>query len=186
MYHYRYCICVMSLITMTTLGAADDKPPAKPVRMTYRVVGLFAPDREKDLRDSMSEISDVKVISINFDDAEMTIEYLPGKSLQGAKQEQIINHLEQQLSGITHGGFSVKPQRTQTREKLEQIVIPATAIDCKGCAYAAYDSIAGIDGVVQATVSFKEGRVTALIDPNKTGRTKLEDALKKRGVKLGK
>ena len=46
---------------------------------------------------------------------------------------------------------------------------------------AAYEAVANIDGVEQATASFKDGRVTALIDPTKTDRAKLEDALKKKG-----
>ncbi len=49
---------------------------------------------------------------------------------------------------------------------------------------ATYESLCNIDGVVQATVSFKAGRVLALIDPVKTDRAALEAALKKKGVKL--
>ncbi|HTU22227.1 MAG TPA: hypothetical protein VMG10_29580 [Gemmataceae bacterium] len=39
-----------------------------------------------------------------------------------------------------------------------------------------------IDGFETATASFREGRMTALIDPAKTNRATLEAALKKRGV----
>jgi len=67
-----------------------------------------------------------------------------------------------------------------------RLVIPAGGLDCKGCCLAAYEAGAGIDGVMQATASFKEGLVTALIDPTKTNRAKLEDALRAKGVQLGK
>lgn len=40
------------------------------------------------------------------------------------------------------------------------------------------------EGVEQATASFKEGKITALIDPAKTGREKLEGVLKERGVTI--
>ena len=38
----------------------------------------------------------------------------------------------------------------------------------------------------QATASFKDGKVTVLFDPAKTDKSKLEDALRKKGVDLGK
>jgi copper chaperone CopZ len=57
-------------------------------------------------------------------------------------------------------------------------------LDCKGCCLGAYESIAKIEGVEQATASFKLGLVTALIDPAKTNRAALETALKQRNVTL--
>jgi copper chaperone CopZ len=57
-------------------------------------------------------------------------------------------------------------------------------LDCKACALAAYESIAKIDGVEQATASFRDGLVTARIDPARTSRAALEEILKKRGVTL--
>ena len=57
---------------------------------------------------------------------------------------------------------------------------------CKACSLGAYEAIAGIDGVEQATTSFKEGKVTALIEPTKTDHAKLEDGLRKRGVTVTK
>ena len=56
--------------------------------------------------------------------------------------------------------------------------------DCKACALATYEAIYKIDGVAAATVDCKEGRVTALIDSSKTTQPALEDALKKREIKL--
>ena len=41
-----------------------------------------------------------------------------------------------------------------------------------------------MDGVEQATASFKDGKVTALIDPARTSRDALVDALKKRQVNV--
>ena len=38
----------------------------------------------------------------------------------------------------------------------------------------------------QATASFKDGKVTALIDAKTTDKARLEDALRKKGVTLGK
>jgi hypothetical protein len=46
------------------------------------------------------------------------------------------------------------------------------------------DNLPTVEGVEQATASFKEGLVTAWIHPHKVNRLKLEEALRKKGVKL--
>ncbi len=79
----------------------------------------------------------------------------------------------------------VQPRRTVPRDKLTRVVIPIAGLDCKACGLAAYEAVAKIDGVEQAAASFREGRLTALIDPAKTNREQLEDALKKKQVPLG-
>jgi len=78
------------------------------------------------------------------------------------------------------------PQRTTPRDKLTQITITVAGCDCKDCNLAAYEAVASIDGVEQVTVSLKNGRLTALIDPSKTDQAKLEKSLAKKGVDLGK
>jgi cation transport ATPase len=69
-------------------------------------------------------------------------------------------------------------------EKLKSIEISVAGLDCKACALAAYESIYRLEGVERATVSFREGRVVAVIDPAKTDRAALEAALKKKGVQV--
>jgi copper chaperone CopZ len=96
---------------------------------------------------------------------------------------ELVNDKVRAATGHT---FGVKPRREIARDRLQQVVIPASGCDCKACCLAAYESVASLDGVYQATATFKDGRITALIDPAKTDRAKLEDALRKRGVDLGK
>jgi hypothetical protein len=176
---------VLAAFLVSGFAQADDKP-AKPERLTYRVTGLFSPDREKDLKEAFKELADLTLVSVNFDDAEITVEFVPTKAFPGAKPEQLVEQFDQKLRSVTRSTFGVKPKRTVPRDKLEQVVIATAGLDCKACCLAAYESISGIDGVMQATASFKEGRVTALIDPTKTDRSKLEDSLRKRGVQVGK
>ena len=64
------------------------------------------------------------------------------------------------------------------------IEISVAGLDCKACCLAAYEAIYRLEGVEMATASFHEGRVTALTDPEKTDRARLEAALKQRGVTL--
>ena len=181
----------VSLFIVTLLGLApglsfaDDKP-GKPEMLTYRVTGLFSKDREKDLQEAFKELPGIALVAINFDDAEITIELIPTKVFPDAKPNQILERLDQKIRSVTKNTFALKPKRTISRDKLEEVVIVVSGLDCKACCLAAYESIAGIDGVEQATASFKEGKVTALIDPKKTDRTKLEEALRRRGVQVAK
>ncbi|HEY1190436.1 MAG TPA: hypothetical protein VGE74_22575 [Gemmata sp.] len=163
---------------------ADDK---RPERATFRVLGLFSTDREKDLREAFTEIPDVSLVAVNFADAEIIVEFVPAKAVPGAKPEQVAERLDQKLRGLTRGTFGVKTRRTTPRNKLVEVTIPAPVLDCKACCLAAYEAVARIDGVEQATATFKNGgTVRALIDPTKTDRAKLEDALRKIGVPVPK
>ena len=167
-------------------AAADDKPVPKPERFTYKVLGLFAKDREADLREGFKELTDITLIAVNFDDGEFTVEFAPAKVFPNQKPERVVELVNDKLRQATHHTFGVKPRRTVPRDKLTPVVIPVAGLDCKACCLAAYEIVAKIDGVEQATASFKDGRVTALIDPSKTDRSALEDALRKRGVSVGK
>lgn len=166
--------------------AQDKKPASKPERITYRVTGLFDKSREAALREAFVELPDYKLIAIDFDEAEITLEFDPAKLFPGQKPERVTELVGDKVRGATHGTFAVKPRRTVPRDKLQGVVIPASGCDCKACCLAAYEAVAAVEGVYQATASFKDGRVTALFDPTKTDRAKLEDALRKKGVDLGK
>jgi copper chaperone CopZ len=171
---------------LATPAGADDKPAPKPERITYRVLGLFAPDREKDLRAGFEDIPDIKLISVSFEDAEITVEFAPAKLFPGQKPERVTELVNDKVRQATHHTFGVKPRSTVPKDKLQQVVIPVAGLDCKACCLAAYEIVAQVDGVMQATASFKDGKVTARIDPSKTDRAKLEEALRKRGVDVGK
>ncbi len=182
--HIRFLVSAWAFVFVGAV-VADDKP-AKTERFTYRVLGLFSPDREKDLRAAFKELPDITLVSVAFDDAEITVEFAPGKVFPGTKPDEVVNRFNDRLRSVTHHTMGVKPRGTVAKEKLQQVVIPAAGLDCKACCLAAYEAIASIDGVEQATASFKEGRVTARIDPIKTDRAKLEAALKQKGVEIGK
>ncbi|QDU22772.1 hypothetical protein [Urbifossiella limnaea] len=179
----RTALCVI-LFAAGVVAAQTPPLPAGPY--TYRVVGLFSKEREADLRAAFAELPEFKLTKVDFDDAEVTIEFAPAKLFPGQKAERVaelVNDRVRQASGHT---FGLKPRRTVPREKLQRVVIPAAGLDCKACCLAAYEIVAAVDGVEQATASFKDGRITALIDTARTDRAKLEEALTKRGVKVGK
>lgn len=162
---------------------ADDKPPA-PRAIKHRVTGLFSPDRENDLREVVKKLPAVKLISVDFQYAEATFEYDPDQLLNRPKPEDISQRFNDLLRPASNHTFGIEPLFTTPKEKLAKVEIPVVGLDCKACCLATYEVIYKIDGVEQATASYKDGLVTALIVPDKTSRSSLETALKNRGVTL--
>jgi hypothetical protein len=159
--------------------------PAEPQTFKYRVTGLFDHERENDLREAAKKMTDVSIVSIDFDVAEVTFSYDPEKLFQkGTKEKDRLERFDGLLRQASSHTFGAKPLSTTPKEKLTRVQIAVVGPDCKGCCLAAYEYVAKVDGVEQATASFKDGLVTALIDPEKTNRAALEDALKKRQVQL--
>lgn len=153
--------------------------------LNLRVTGLFMPFRVDDFRELMKDFPEARLLSVDFKTAKATFNYAGDSDLfRNAKPEQIIERLNnrvRQLSGYTLG---IKPLSTLPREKQELIEIPIKGLDCKACSLAVYEILDRIEGVEQATASFRESRVTLWIDPSKTNRPVLEEALKKRNVTL--
>lgn len=162
-------------------SAVGEDKPAVP-QFTYRVLGLFSLEREKDLRKCFQEMSGMSVVGINFDDAEITLAFRPEKQFPGTKPDQVLESLDQKLRQLSHHTFGIKPRRMTPRDKLEKVDISVVGLDCQACCLAVYEAVAKIDGVEQAAVSLRDGKLSALIDPKKTDRAKLEEPLNKLGV----
>jgi copper chaperone CopZ len=170
-------ILYFMILSSSSSGAAEQQ-------VKHQITGLFSADREQDLRETFEKIPQIKLVSIDFKNAEAIFEYDATKVFPGAKPDQVVQRLDALLRGASHSTFGVKPLRTMRMEKLKMIEIPVAGLDCKGCCLGAYEAIYKIDGVERATASFKERKVTALVDPTKVDRAKLEEALRKRGVQL--
>jgi copper chaperone CopZ len=173
---------VLVLLCLSAPAWAEEKKTDAAKRIKHQITGLFAPEREQDLREVFATIPQVKLISIDFKNAEATLEYDPAKAFPNAKPEEVLQRLDNLVKSASYHTFGVKPLRTTPLEKLKLIEIPVAGLDCKACCLATYEAVARLDGVERATASFREGRVTALIDPQKTDREKLEAALKRLGV----
>ena len=162
--------------------ADDAAKPAEPV--SHQITGLFSADRVQDLKEVFAKLPNIKLLKVDFENAEATVEYDPAKAFPGAKPEQIVEQFDNQLRGVSSSTFGVKPLRSIDKEKLKLIEIPVVGLDCKACCLAAYESVYKLKGVERATASFKEGRVTALVNPEMIDRVELEMALKQKGVQL--
>ena len=167
------------VLSLAFLGTTVDAGP-----MQHQITGLFSTDRVPDLREAVDKIPDIKLVSVDFKTAEATFDYDPKKVFPNAKPEQIVQRLDGLLKSASNHTFGVKPLRTTPLDQLKLIEIPVAGLDCKACCLAAYEAVYKLDGVERATASFRDGLVTALIDPAKTDRAKLEAALKQRGVSL--
>ena len=163
--------------------AADEKP-APPQNFTHRITGLFSPERETALRTALEKLPDVKLVSVDFEHAEGVFSYDPAVAFKGVKPEDVTKRFDELLRNATRSTLGIAPLITTPHDKFTRIEIPVIGLDCQACALATYEAIYKIDGVAAATVDYKEGRVTALIDSGKTAQPALEDALKKREVKL--
>ena len=173
----RYVFSVL-LAVLAPFAAADE--PAN--RHKHQVTGLFSKDREADLRETFAAIDGVRLVDIEFKTAEITLEYDAAALFKKAKPEEIVKQLDNLVRNASHRTFGIKPLRTTPADKLTWIEIPVAGLDCKACSLAAYEIVARIDGVEVATASFRDGLITAWIDPTKTSRDALKTVLKKREV----
>ena len=165
-------------------GLAADDQPAPPQNFTHRITGLFSPDRETALRAALEKVPGVALVSVDFDHAEGVFSYDPAIAFKGTKPDDITKRFDELLRNATHSTLGIAPLIATPREKLTRIEIAAVGCDCKACGLAAYEIVAKIEGVAQAAVNFHESKISALIDPEKTNRAALEDALKKREVQV--
>jgi len=161
------------------IAAAPD-----PETFKYRVTGLWEPSREAELKETVSKIAGVTLVGVDFDTSEITLSYDQAKVFQKAKPKEVLERLDNWFRQNSSHTFGVRAVCATPKEKLVRVEIGVLGLDCKGCVLSLYESVSKIDGVEQATASFKESKLTALIDPEKTNKAALEEALKKRNVTL--
>lgn len=152
--------------------------------VTHRVTGLFSREREADLREIVKKLEEVEVASIDFERGEASFSYDPAKLFKGVKEKDRVQRFDQLLRQASSSTFGIRPRCETPWEKLTAVEIAVAGLDCKGCELSAYEAVAKLEGVEQATASFKDGKVGARIDPAKTSRDALVEALKKRNVTI--
>lgn len=152
-------------VAMLATKAEDAKPavPASAVEsIDYKIGGLFCDAREQDLRDSFKGDDTISVAKVSYKDAAATLVYNPAKLPFAELNKR-----------LKTAGFEIKKQFT---------TIPIAGMDCKACSNTVYNIVMRVDGVDQATASFKEGHATAWFDPAKTNRAAIIAALRKSEV----
>ncbi len=167
------------LIRSTAAGAVE------PQAYVFRVTGLFDPDRVDDFRAVVEKLPDVRLETLDYDRAEARFTFDPAKLFPGAKPEQIVERFDQIVRQSSSSTFGIRPPSVVPRERLQAVTIPIVGLDCRACSLAAYEIVLKVEGVEQAQASFRDGLVRAWIDPTRTTRAALEEALRKRNVQLG-
>ena len=157
---------------------------------TYRIFGLFSPDRQNDLREILNAVPDVQIAGLDYDKGEVTLHYDVAKLFPESKgktpppAEKITARISDLISDPARRTFSVSAPSALPADKLTALEIKVGILDCKGCRYVAYSAIAKIEGVERATVTShgNVGTITAAIDATKTNLEALTAALKKANV----
>ena len=175
-------ITIMILCVMILSSRADES--------RHRIIGIFEPDRQEDLRECVKTMSDVQLVNLDYETAEVTFRYDVPKLINGYNpkkpptDEAIAKRLDELLRAASNGTFTLSAPATIPKDKLESVAIQVGILDCKGCRYGAYLAVAKIEGVERATITADTHTLTAQFDPAKTKRAALEDALKKAHIEL--
>lgn len=175
-------VCALTTTLMLSGGPlrADEATPT----FKHRVTGLFSPDREQDLRSVLEQLPGITLQSLDYAHAEAVFQYDPAVVFKGTKPEDIVKRFDEKIRTASSSTFGIQSLYPAPHDKLQPVEIAVVGLDCKACSLAAYEAVAKIEGVAQATASFREGKVTALIDPARTNQAALEEALKKKQVPL--
>ena len=174
-----FCCCLIT----SALTIAEDKPAA-PQEVKHQVTGLFCPERVEDLHKAAIQLTNIELVSVDYATAEAIFRYDPAQVFNNATPEKIVEQFDNQLRNASRHTFGIKPLSTVPRDQLQFVEIPVVGLDCKACSLGAYEIVYKLEGVEQATASFKTGLVTAWIHPTKTDRKTLEEILVKRNVTL--
>src|SRR5215212_1540389 len=104
------------------------------------------PDREEDFRETVANIPNIKLVSIDYKNAEAVFEFTPKTDFPGAKPDQYLQRLDQLIKQGSHNTFGIKLLRTIPADKLELIEIKVVGLDCKACSLALYETINKLEG----------------------------------------
>jgi len=146
-----------ALLALACAAFAADEKPAPPQNFTYRITGLFSPDRETMLRTALEKMPNVKLVSVDFEHAEGVFSYVPAVAFKDTKPEDITKRFDELIRNATHHTLGIASLITTPHDKLTRIEIPVIGLDCQACALGTYEAIYKIDGVAAATVDYKEG-----------------------------
>ena len=155
----------------------------------FRIVGLFSTDREQDLRDLAAKLPGLNIAGVDFENAKVTLRYdlhqlFPDEDPRKKwSAEEIQNRLNDLLTNASMGTFGLKPLPTTPANKLTKLELHIGILDCKGCRYGAYLMVIHVSGVEEAIVGLNR-MLTVWIDPSKTDRAAVEEALKKGNVEV--
>ncbi|HET6881774.1 MAG TPA: DUF1592 domain-containing protein, partial [Pirellulales bacterium] len=179
------------LVADPPASAPVGKPPAAAKSadgwptVRLRIMGIYAPHRADFFRQAMTQANDARLLSLAGDMAEAELAYDPDSDrFRGAKAEQLPERFDQLVRNLTEHTVAAKALSAVPLERIERLEIPLIGLDCEACSLGVYDILTRIDGVEQATASFRDGKAIAWIDPSRTDREAILKLLKQRDVRI--
>lgn len=173
-------------LLILTLGYIVASANAEDIERTYHVHGLFDRARVAEFQTALTNLSAIKLKSIDYDSAEaiLSIDTVALLNRKKYKEEQLIQNLSQHIRGLTKGNFDLEPRKSMPIKDAQYIEIPVIGHDCRGCSFGAYRAVHKQPGVIRATCTLRDGHVKVWIDPQITDRAKLEAAMVKKKIQL--
>jgi hypothetical protein len=180
----RPLISSLVFASLFVASLAADLHAAPSVEISRRVLGLFEPSRVDDLKQLVPTLPGVELVQLDYastvavwrlDPALVMTNYNAKKP---PTEEQLAQRLDSLLGAASIRTFALKPLAGIPAEKAILVQLRPPILDCRGCRFAVYNSIAKLEGVEIATVG-KDGLISARIDPAKTDQQTLRAALKK-------
>lgn len=151
----------------------------------YSVRGLFQPDRKAVLINATKALENCRLVGVDYDTARATFTYDDeAKGFKKAKPEQILQQIDNQVRKMTNYTFTLVQPGALPEAELKRIDFTVEGLDCLGCSYGAYNTVATLEGVERATANFHDGKLIVFIDPAKTSRKVLAEVLKKKEIKF--
>src|SRR5262245_61297567 len=118
------------ILGVLTLLAAAGSASAETQTVKHRVTGLFNREREADLREVVKQLTDVTLVSIDFDTAEVTFTYDPVKLFPQTKQKDWQERFDNLLRQNSRHTFGSKPLSTTPKDQLTRVEIAVAGNDC--------------------------------------------------------
>jgi hypothetical protein len=183
-------LLVLALCVPATTVRGDDGDTYG--TLAFRVQGLFQPDRVEAFKKYLAtreqfsgDKPPVVLEKVDYETSVATLRVdLARTGLKGRSLADQLRWFDETVYYPSRGLYRLKAPTEKPREKLQFVEIRVVGLDCLACGLGAYEAVQNVEGVETATASFKTGLVTAWIDPEKTDRSKLEEALKQRGVEI--
>src|SRR4051812_42387079 len=105
-----FAIIRVGILLIAILPVAAAPADDQPRQGRYRITGLFSPARAADLREAFERLPEVKLIAVDYENAEATVEYVPAKAFPGAKNpDEVVKQFDSRLRSVCYGTFGVRP-----------------------------------------------------------------------------
>ena len=173
-------LCLMALL------ANCSKEPV----VTVRILGLSDASRVNDFNEVIKKLPSLKIVSFDSDHATALVRYEPtimdqrlGLRSASSTPSTVIPLIDGLISAASGHTFTVTAPTEIADKNLKKLTFKVNLNDCKGCRYAAYIAVAKLEGLDRATVDSANHSLVAWIDPTKTSKKTVGDALTEARIK---